>query len=47
MRANANADIHAAGDHRLLRLTTTLRIEHFQHQAVLLEDAGILPEFGD
>ena len=43
----ADADVDTAGNDRLLRLATALRIEHVELQSVFLEDAGVLAEFGD
>ena len=40
-------DIDAVGDHRLQRLGAALRVEQFERQAVLLEDALVLAELGD
>ncbi len=47
MRAGADADIDAARDHDLDRLAASLRVEGFEHEAVLLEDAGVLAELRD
>src|SRR4029077_557185 len=46
-RADAGADIGAAGDHRLLGLARPLRVENLQLDAVLLEEAGVLPKLGE
>ena len=42
--ADAGADIGRAGDHRLDGFAGALRADILQHQAVLLEDAGVLAE---
>ena len=42
--ADARADIRTARNHRLNGLAGALRAGIFKHQAVLLEDAGILTE---
>src|SRR5262249_29799750 len=44
--ADASADIGAAGDDGLLGFAGALSVENLQHEAVLLEEAGILPELG-
>src|SRR5262249_21381147 len=43
-RADPGPDIGAARDHRLLRLAGALGVEDVEHERVLLEEAGILPE---
>jgi hypothetical protein len=43
-RADPDADVGAAGDHCLQRLAGALRPEGLEHDAVLFEDAGLLPE---
>ena len=42
--ADPGADIGAAGDHGLLGFASALGIENLQHEPVLLEEAGILPQ---
>src|SRR5262249_9793687 len=42
--ADPGADIGAAGDHGLLGFAGALGIENLQHEPVLLEEAGILPQ---
>src|SRR6185312_14512710 len=42
--ADAGADIGRAGNHRLDGLARALGADVFQHQPVLLEDAGVLPQ---
>jgi len=44
-RAEPNAEVGAAGDHRLQRLARTLRIENVERDPVLLKDTGVLREF--
>ena len=46
-RAEPNAEVGAAGDHRLQRLARTLRIENVERDPVLLKDTGVLREFRD
>ena len=47
VRAGADADIDARRDDRLQGLAAALRVEHVEHEAVLLEDAGVLAKLGD
>jgi len=42
--ADADPDVGGTGDHRLQRLPGALGAEVLQHEAVLLEDAGLLAE---
>src|SRR6266480_7084025 len=42
--ADPGANIGAAGDHGLLGFASALGIENLQHEPVLLEEAGILPQ---
>jgi hypothetical protein len=45
--ADAGCDVHAAADHRLLGLGAARGEQDFKLQAMPLEDAGALAEFGD
>jgi hypothetical protein len=46
-RPEPDAEVGAAGDHRLQSLARALGIEDVEHDAMLSEDAGILRELRD